>query len=96
MSQTSSESDRLRSWAEDAPTTVDLTQPEEDAWTRRVADEMLERWPEAGELLRLEETSQDAPILVRRAPCRPRAHIDGRQPEGRLDRVWHGGCGTRP
>jgi len=52
MNGISSESGRVRSWAEDAPAVVDLTQPEQDEWTRRVADEMLELFPGAGDLLR--------------------------------------------
>lgn len=67
MKQKSSPSERMRSWVADAPATVDLTQPEQDDWTRRVADEMLEQFPGEGELQRLEERSQDTPILVRLA-----------------------------
>ena len=52
MNGISSESGRVQSWAEDAPAVVDLTQPEQDEWTRRVADEMLELFPGAGDLLR--------------------------------------------
>jgi len=38
MHGTSSESDRVLSWAEDVPAAVDLTQSEQDEWTRRVDD----------------------------------------------------------
>lgn len=38
MVEPSSESDRLRSWAAAAPINVDLTEPEQDAWGRRLAD----------------------------------------------------------
>lgn len=67
MNQKSTVSEHMSSWVATAPATVDLTQPEQDEWTRRVAGEMLERFPGEGELQALEERSQDAPILVRLA-----------------------------
>ena len=65
MKQNSFGSEHMSSWVAGAPVTVDLTQPEQDAWTRRVADEMLQRFPSDGELQRLEQRFQDVPILVR-------------------------------
>ena len=37
MPPNSSEPNRARTWAEDAPTTIDPTGAEQDAWARRIA-----------------------------------------------------------
>ena len=67
MDQKSSGSEHMSSWVAGAPSKVDLTRPDQDAWTRRVAGEMLERFAREGELQDLEERYQDVPILVRLA-----------------------------
>ncbi len=54
-------------WAVHTPEQVDLTQPEQDEWVRGVASEMIERFPRAEELVRLEQKSTDAPMLLRLA-----------------------------
>ena len=54
-------------WSADAPESVDLTQPEQGAWVRSIAEELPSRAASAEELVRLEESSLDAPILLRLA-----------------------------
>ena len=67
MSDKSLGLEQMRSWLADAPLSVDLTQAEQDQWCRRVAEEMLERFPTEEDLRRLEDRSVDAPVLVRLA-----------------------------
>ena len=58
------ESEVARRSAE-APTTIDLTQPEQDAWVRSVAEEMLGHASSADELVRLDrEEGQRAAVAV--------------------------------
>jgi hypothetical protein len=57
----------LGTWSDEAPKTVDLTQPEQDAWVRAVADRLVELVPDADSLVALEEASLEAPVLLRLA-----------------------------
>lgn len=54
-------------WRGEAPASVDLTLAEQDRWARDVATEILERFPEPGELESLERSEADAPVLLRLA-----------------------------
>ncbi len=54
-------------WSKEAPATVDLTQPGQDAWVRSVAERLVALVPSADDLVRLEEDSPDAPVLLRLA-----------------------------
>ena len=54
-------------WASEAPATVDLTQPDQDAWARSVAEQLLSHVSTAQELIELEEASPGAPVLLRLA-----------------------------
>ena len=57
----------LERWVAEAPDSIDLTMAEQDRWARNVATEMLEQFPEPGDLERLERSGLDAPVLVRLA-----------------------------
>ncbi len=57
----------LLRWSAEAPASVDLTKPDQDAWVRRVAEKLIEQPSSADELVRLEEASPDAPVLLRLA-----------------------------
>ncbi|RZV53528.1 MAG: glycosyltransferase [Deltaproteobacteria bacterium] len=67
MSDKSFGLEQMRSWLADAPLSVDLTQADQDQWCRRVAEEMLQRFPAEEDLRLLEDRSVDAPVLVRLA-----------------------------
>ncbi|MFW2387602.1 MAG: glycosyltransferase [Polyangiales bacterium] len=54
-------------WRGEAPASVDLTLAEQDRWARTVAAELLERFPQPGELERLERSDPEAPVLLRLA-----------------------------
>jgi len=54
-------------WVAEAPASIDLTLAEQDRWARKVATEMLETFPESRALERLEQSTEDAPVLVRLA-----------------------------
>ena len=54
-------------WSTEAPESVDLTKVDQDAWVRGVAEQLIERVSSAEELVRLEEASPDAPVLLRLA-----------------------------
>ncbi|UCH30200.1 MAG: glycosyltransferase, partial [Myxococcales bacterium] len=57
----------IERWSAEAPTRVDLTEPEQDEWVRSVAERLLDRVPDAEALVRLEEAATDAPVLLRLA-----------------------------
>jgi hypothetical protein len=57
----------IEGWSAEAPTEVDLTRAEQGAWARTVADQLLERASSVEELVRLEEESPEAPVLLRLA-----------------------------
>lgn len=54
-------------WTSEAPRAVDLTRPEQDEWVRSVAEQMLEGAASADDLVKLEEESPAAPVLLRLA-----------------------------
>lgn len=54
-------------WSAEAPETVDLTQPAQDTWVRSIAERLVELVSSAEDLVRLEEDSPDAPVLLRLA-----------------------------
>jgi hypothetical protein len=54
-------------WSSEAPATVDLTQPDQDAWVRSVAEQLLARVSTVKEVIELEEASPGAPVLMRLA-----------------------------
>jgi hypothetical protein len=58
---------KVSRWSAEAPAQVDLTQAEQDAWVRSIADELIALASSSDELARLEEASPDAPVLVRLA-----------------------------
>jgi len=57
----------MERWRGEAPASVDLTLAEQDRWARTVAAELLERFPQPGELERLERSDPEAPVLLRLA-----------------------------
>lgn len=67
MGESSVETARLSAWAEEAPARVDLALPEQDAWVRRVADELSTLVPHADDLRTLEVRHRGMPVLVRLA-----------------------------
>ncbi len=54
-------------WSAEAPTEVDLTRAEQGTWVRKIADQLLEGASSAESLVRLEEASPRAPVLLRLA-----------------------------
>ncbi len=57
----------LARWRAEAPPQVDLRSPHQDAWVRKVADELTDRFSTIDELVGLEEASPRAPVLLRLA-----------------------------